>query len=257
MHHPTDRIAHTTAFVTPVVEHWLKREIAQWVCLNVYVSRHLYLRIYLLRVSHYRHPVPQVPQLSAGIRHRSGRNIRQRRPPRTGNREEAEEEKKEEEEEQNRAHHRARPERPTRPARGDDAPREQRVGDQPHLGSQRPRVRRAAERGGGVRVVLARQLGHRDDRPGPGAADDRGGKTAETRLLVVHRERVPSGERRQEEKVRKQPNVPRVLEAKSQVGNHHRDGNGAVLPGSHAARDGIVARETQTQSEDGFDDSTD
>ena len=31
MHHPTDRIIHTTAFVTPVVEHWLKREIAQWV----------------------------------------------------------------------------------------------------------------------------------------------------------------------------------------------------------------------------------
>ena len=29
MHHPTDRITHTTAFVTPVVEHWLKREIAQ------------------------------------------------------------------------------------------------------------------------------------------------------------------------------------------------------------------------------------
>ena len=26
-----DRIAHTTAFVTPVVEHWLKWEIAQWV----------------------------------------------------------------------------------------------------------------------------------------------------------------------------------------------------------------------------------
>ena len=23
MHHPTDEIAHTTAFVTPVVEHWL------------------------------------------------------------------------------------------------------------------------------------------------------------------------------------------------------------------------------------------
>ena len=23
MHDPTDRIAHTTAFVTPVVEHWL------------------------------------------------------------------------------------------------------------------------------------------------------------------------------------------------------------------------------------------
>ena len=26
MHHPTDRIAHTTAFVTSVVEHWLERE---------------------------------------------------------------------------------------------------------------------------------------------------------------------------------------------------------------------------------------
>ena len=31
MHHPTDRIAHTTAFVTQVVEHWQEREIAQWV----------------------------------------------------------------------------------------------------------------------------------------------------------------------------------------------------------------------------------
>ena len=31
MHHSTDRIAHTTAFVTPVLEHWLEREIAQWV----------------------------------------------------------------------------------------------------------------------------------------------------------------------------------------------------------------------------------
>ena len=26
-----DRTAHTTAFVTPVVEHWMEREIAQWV----------------------------------------------------------------------------------------------------------------------------------------------------------------------------------------------------------------------------------
>ena len=26
MHHPTERIAHTTAFVTPVVEHWLERD---------------------------------------------------------------------------------------------------------------------------------------------------------------------------------------------------------------------------------------
>ena len=31
MHHPTDRIAHTMTFVTPVVEHWLDGEIAQWV----------------------------------------------------------------------------------------------------------------------------------------------------------------------------------------------------------------------------------
>ena len=31
MHHPTDRIIHTTACVTPVVEHWLEREITQWV----------------------------------------------------------------------------------------------------------------------------------------------------------------------------------------------------------------------------------
>ena len=31
MHHPTDRIAHTTFFVTPVMEHWLQREIPQWV----------------------------------------------------------------------------------------------------------------------------------------------------------------------------------------------------------------------------------
>ena len=29
MHQPTDKIAHTTAFVTPVVEHRLEREIAQ------------------------------------------------------------------------------------------------------------------------------------------------------------------------------------------------------------------------------------
>ena len=27
----TDRITHTTAFVTPVVDHWLEREMAQWV----------------------------------------------------------------------------------------------------------------------------------------------------------------------------------------------------------------------------------
>ena len=31
MPHSTDRIAHNTAFVTPLVEHWLEREIAQLV----------------------------------------------------------------------------------------------------------------------------------------------------------------------------------------------------------------------------------
>ena len=28
---PAERLAHTMTFVTPVVEHWLEREIAQWV----------------------------------------------------------------------------------------------------------------------------------------------------------------------------------------------------------------------------------
>ena len=31
MNHPTDRIVNTMAFVTPVMEHWPEREIAQWV----------------------------------------------------------------------------------------------------------------------------------------------------------------------------------------------------------------------------------
>ena len=31
MLHPTGRITHTTAFVTPVMEHWLEQEIAQLV----------------------------------------------------------------------------------------------------------------------------------------------------------------------------------------------------------------------------------
>ena len=41
MHHPTDRIAHTTTFITPVVGHWLERVIAQWV--------HHYNSIYSLK----------------------------------------------------------------------------------------------------------------------------------------------------------------------------------------------------------------
>ena len=39
MHHPTDRITHITAFVTPVVEHWLEREIAQWDHEGAYMSQ--------------------------------------------------------------------------------------------------------------------------------------------------------------------------------------------------------------------------
>ena len=31
MHHFTDRITHTTAFVTPDVEHWLEQKIALWI----------------------------------------------------------------------------------------------------------------------------------------------------------------------------------------------------------------------------------
>ena len=34
MHHSTDRIAHTTAFIIPVVEHWLEQEIAQKGCMD-------------------------------------------------------------------------------------------------------------------------------------------------------------------------------------------------------------------------------
>ena len=30
MHHLTDRITHTTVFVTPVVEHWLERDVAMY-----------------------------------------------------------------------------------------------------------------------------------------------------------------------------------------------------------------------------------
>ena len=44
MHHPTDRIAHTTAFVTPVMEHWLEQEIAQAkVTMTIYAGIYLHL----------------------------------------------------------------------------------------------------------------------------------------------------------------------------------------------------------------------
>ena len=35
------RITHTTAFVTPVVEHWLEREIAQWIHHEGSIRRHI------------------------------------------------------------------------------------------------------------------------------------------------------------------------------------------------------------------------
>ena len=41
MHHPTDMITHTTAFVTPVAEHWLEREIAQWVNHEGWIQRRI------------------------------------------------------------------------------------------------------------------------------------------------------------------------------------------------------------------------
>ena len=31
MYHPIDRIAHTTAFVIPVMKHWRERKITRWV----------------------------------------------------------------------------------------------------------------------------------------------------------------------------------------------------------------------------------
>ena len=40
VHHPTDRIVHTTAFVTPVTEHWLEQEIAQWIHHEGLIGRH-------------------------------------------------------------------------------------------------------------------------------------------------------------------------------------------------------------------------
>ena len=38
MYYPTDRVAHTRAFVIPVVEHWLEQEIARWVHHRTFLS---------------------------------------------------------------------------------------------------------------------------------------------------------------------------------------------------------------------------
>ena len=48
IHLPTDRIAHTKAFVTPVVGHWLEREIAQWVRLRYDIQVNLSDTVFIL-----------------------------------------------------------------------------------------------------------------------------------------------------------------------------------------------------------------
>ena len=52
MHQPTDRIAHTTSFVTPVVEHWLERKIAQWVHTYIHTYIHIYIHTYINTHTH-------------------------------------------------------------------------------------------------------------------------------------------------------------------------------------------------------------
>ena len=61
MHHPTDRITHTTAFVTPVVEHWLERQCVRALTCRVHAlparpSGHLFVRecVYHSAVEHHR-----------------------------------------------------------------------------------------------------------------------------------------------------------------------------------------------------------
>ena len=41
MYHDTDKILLITAFVTPVVEYWLEREVAQWGFQTNYISQPL------------------------------------------------------------------------------------------------------------------------------------------------------------------------------------------------------------------------
>ena len=49
MHHPTDRIAHTTAFVTPALEHWQEREI-YFINSTLYIYIYIYIYIYFFLV---------------------------------------------------------------------------------------------------------------------------------------------------------------------------------------------------------------
>ena len=47
MYHPTDRIAHTTAFVTPVVEHWLHIYIHKYIYIHTAFNIYIYIYIYI------------------------------------------------------------------------------------------------------------------------------------------------------------------------------------------------------------------
>ena len=58
MHHPTDRIVHTTAFVTPVVEHQLERVV------EVVMITHIILNYFLLQVVHSQPGNTQLSQLN-------------------------------------------------------------------------------------------------------------------------------------------------------------------------------------------------
>ena len=57
MHHPTERIIHTTAFVTLVVEHWLEREILGKEDCNSYKRTYTQTGLPLV-TSDYRHGHP-------------------------------------------------------------------------------------------------------------------------------------------------------------------------------------------------------
>ena len=64
MHHPTDRIPHTTTFVTQVVEHWLEREIVykkrkqntHTYITYIHIHKHAYIYKYIHTNRHCIHP---------------------------------------------------------------------------------------------------------------------------------------------------------------------------------------------------------
>ena len=72
MHHPTDRIAHTTAFVIPVVAHWLEQERAQWfndtpdTKIKCYLHKKVkmkYVYIYIKNSHGYKHSVKETHRM--------------------------------------------------------------------------------------------------------------------------------------------------------------------------------------------------